>query len=271
MRVPSFQVCPLCLKRITPPAARCDSHLLPAQVYRVLRAKGQKNPNPILISGSRVLATSRQLQQPLLCRDCEDRFNNRGERWVLAKAFTDNGTFGLRNLLLEAQPLHKTDRLAVFAASQIMGIDCAQLGYFAASVFWRAAVVEWATAGPSVHIDLGPYLEPLRRFLVDESPFPENTALCVRVLTIDGLLQTAEVPITTCSQPWFIHQFSIPGIAFSLSVGGRLPNEVRRLCFTKSAEHFIFLVPDLDTQMWMAGARLCFEGMTAQASRESTT
>ena len=271
MRVPSYEACPLCLRRITPPSARCESHLLPAQVYRLLRAKGQRNPNPILISGSKVVTTSRQLQQPLLCPDCEDRFNNRGERWVLASAFTEHGTFTLRDLLLQAQPLHKTDRLVVIAASQITGIDCAQLGYFAASVFWRAAVAEWASLGPSVHIDLGPYLEPLRRFLLDESPFPDNTALCIRVLTMHELLQTAEVPVTTCSQPWFIHQFSIPGIAFSLSVGGRLSDEFRRLCFIKSPEHFIFLVPELDAQMWMAGARLYLEGVAAQANRELTT
>src|ERR1700730_12243138 len=60
-----------------------DSHYLPKGAYKVNRAPALRNPSPVVLSNDEVLQSSAQLSDYLLCRDCEQRFNENGENWVL--------------------------------------------------------------------------------------------------------------------------------------------------------------------------------------------
>ncbi len=81
--------CSLC--RLCRPLVK--SHLLPAALYRYVRVSDRKNANPILVTSKIHRTTSAQIQQILLCEHCEDRFNKRGERWVLRNCFRGAGRF----------------------------------------------------------------------------------------------------------------------------------------------------------------------------------
>lgn len=128
--------CRLC-KQVRP---LCKSHLLPAAIYRVLRAPGHKDPNPILIDNVHHGTTSRQLRAPLLCVECEARFRAQGEDWVLANYYRGNDTFKLRESLRNTKPLYSDQDFTLYSGANIPDIDIEALVYFASSVFWRAAV-----------------------------------------------------------------------------------------------------------------------------------
>jgi hypothetical protein len=60
-----------------------DSHLVPKAFYKLARAAGDKNPNPIVVTPKLQIKTSKQVSDYLLCRECEVRFNRGGEQWVI--------------------------------------------------------------------------------------------------------------------------------------------------------------------------------------------
>src|SRR2546422_6754097 len=71
--------CALCRQ----PSELQDSHLLPRAIYRDLRMPDLPNPNPIIGVPTETGPRQEQVKTPLLCADCEARFNRNGEKWVL--------------------------------------------------------------------------------------------------------------------------------------------------------------------------------------------
>jgi hypothetical protein len=235
----------------------CDSHLLPAAAYKVLRAAEEKNPNPVLVTPERAGSTSRQFQDYLLCGECEARFRRNGEDWTLAHCHRGAGEFRLREILERSKPDHFDADWAVFAGARIPELDMEALTYFALSVFWRAAVHRWRMPwGTEVRIELGPYEVPLRRFLLGTGPFPADMALVIRVSALRTMLEAVIPPESNRQDGYFIHMFQIPGIAFGLSVGRRIPEMVRSLCSAPSPDRFIYIMPELDVKQLRCAAEL---------------
>ena len=161
--------CRLCLQEAT----LQDSHLLPRSAYRYLRMLGERgNPNPLFLSAGKLLQTSKQVSGHLLCSTCEDRFNTRGERWCLKHCDRGRGRFILRDILASNAPRWERNGFQVYDGVKMPGVKLESLVYFGFSVFWRAAVHTWKTPDGNVRIDLGPYEEPVRGFLLDEMPLP---------------------------------------------------------------------------------------------------
>jgi hypothetical protein len=236
-----------------------QSHLIPRGVYKTLRASNDRNPNPLVVTDEASHSTSQQVQDYLLCGDCEQLFNKRGENWMLANCYRQNGAFELREKLLQATPEHATEDLRVYAAANIPGICRDNLVYFAASVFWRAAVHEWSVPGTAnkTRISLGRYEDQLGKFLRDEAPFPDDMVLTVRVSSMSSLLEVATLPQSRTDDGYHVHDFTIPGVAFALLVGARIPKEYRRFCTAQSPEGFVFISRELDQEFvrFMISAR----------------
>lgn len=115
-----------------------DSHVLPAGLYRLLRGSVEDgNPNPWIIQGKTQVQTSRQEKAHLLCRDCEQRLNRCGEKWVLGNALRPDGTFALGSLLAKSPAISDPHRSApkLYSAASLPGINIPAIGYFAASIF----------------------------------------------------------------------------------------------------------------------------------------
>jgi hypothetical protein len=234
-----FGRCRLCLRD----AMLCSSHLLPKAMYKTLRSRTARNPNPLLI-GYRVLRqTSLQLKTYLLCDECEQRFQARGERWVLANCYRAGGVFALRNILERFAPLSNDPQIRVYSAASIREIDSESLIYFALSVLWRAAVHEWRIGGLRVNISLGPYEEKIRRFLMDESGFPEQASLQVLVGIESRMSEIAFNPVSGNDDGFHHHKFGIPGITFLFFVGGRLPRDYVSASFAPAPEHYLSIYP----------------------------
>ena len=162
-----------------------DSHLLPASLYKKTRPPQATNPNRSLITKRGIVQTSRQMKDYLLCKGCEGLFSRNGEQYVMEQV-SHQGRFPLLDTLRAVQPTKTAAGFDWYNNTTVPGVNRDKLGYFALSVFWRAAVHRWErlTEEP-ISIDLGPYQEELRKYLYGEASFPANVVLlssCVRML-----------------------------------------------------------------------------------------
>jgi hypothetical protein len=92
-------VCKLC----QPQKELQSSQFLSAALYKSLLNPEETNLSPYLMSATKTMESSRQIKDYVLCADCERRFNENGERWVLANMARE-GKFPLREMLRKAIP-----------------------------------------------------------------------------------------------------------------------------------------------------------------------
>jgi hypothetical protein len=232
----------------------CDSHLVPAAAFKILLAQGSKNRHPIMFGDATAFSSAGQVRDYLLCRDCEELFNRNGEDWVMASCYR-NKTFALRDALHKATPKYQTQGVTVYAASQIPGVNCPALIYFALSVFWRAAAHIWKLGSNSYHNDLGPYEEPIRLFLLG-ARFPENVSLSTRVSCLDSLHERLLLPFSERGNGYHMHCFGIPGIVFTLLVGKRIPPAFYRLSTAPNVEVILAINPEAEMEDLRAAGRI---------------
>jgi hypothetical protein len=221
-----------------------NSHLVPKGLYRLALARdGHSNPNPVILTARRQMQTSYQAVRPLLCGECEQRFDHQGENWVLRHCYRGYGVFRLRELLRGSVPLHSDDNFTIYNASSVPGISIEKLVYFCISVFWRASVCDWESSGEKYRaIDLGPkYQEQIRQYLLGASELPQSASI---LLVASGLKTPAIVftfPDTTRVESQHRHSLHIPGLMFQLSLGGQIEREtIEALCIMRSSFHPIF-------------------------------
>jgi hypothetical protein len=134
--------------------------------------------------------------------------------------------------------LHRIAVISVFIAALVFRkFDTTFLIYFAMSVFWRAGAHTWAFGGEEIHIELGPYEEPMRKFLLGEQGFPNDMALYVRVIADDLLLSTSRLPGSEKRNGVHLHDFSVPGINFDLFVGKQLSEGTNTVSTAPAQKH----------------------------------
>jgi hypothetical protein len=246
--------CGLCQQR----RLLCDSHLIPAAALSLLLSPNLRNPNPIHVGDAHHFTTSKPLKNYLLCEDCERRFSAHGEDWVLGHSLRQDGEFKIREALLSTTPFTAFhDGLAIYRGASIREVDLDQLVYFALSIFWRAAAIEWKREARIVKIELGPYLEPLRLFLLNRGPFPDSMALVVRVTSDRQPIPIVNEPESRNHSGFRLHAFSVPGLTFFLLVGARLPNGLLGHCTAPCSDGFIGLGTGIDADDFLRlGSRL---------------
>ncbi len=237
------EVCKLCLQ--SKPLQ--DSHLIPAAMYDIIRREnirsGWENPSPIAIGKTVTSHTSQQVTDYVLCADCEDLFNKKGERWMIQQVW--NGTsFLLLDRLNLAHPQYPFRDALVFSGTSV-GIDVDKLGYFALSVFWRAGVHVWNVGfgQKSTKLDLGTSEEPLRLFLLGQGPLPQNLVLVSTVCIDPQSMGTFMTPGRRQGK-FFpnVSAFGVTtlGVHFMLFLGP-LPASFQDLCCLQSASRHVFL------------------------------
>jgi hypothetical protein len=248
-----IQKCPLCLE--TKPVV--SSHLMPHQVYDYCRPP---DGHPISVSSDLVIESDRQLQDNLLCLDCEDLLNKGGETWLLTLLARYQGPFPFYDLLVKFPPVGADGDSIVYSAARNPEIHCDKLIHFAMGMFWKASVHSWSGSRTEPMIDLGKYGESIRTFLRGETRFPAHMALTIGVLPPPVQQISFHNPYRGSNTKWHNFLFYIPGIEFALSVGKGVDTEVREICFACNPRHHIIVVnfaPDIQgimKQVWK-GAR----------------
>lgn len=228
--------CRLCL---TPNVALQNSHYMPQGLHKIVQDGG---PTAIEIKGTVAMLSSRQANAPLLCATCEKRFFQRGEDWVIEHCWRSPNEFRLLDALERAHTPWATRDIRVHEARRVPGVDVDQIVYFAASVFWRGAAHAWndpqekSPGGGPVNIDFGQHLEPLRRFLRDEAPFPEHMYLSTSVedkRDADNNMHLVP-PFMAFDEGFDIFRCFIPGLTFTLWIGENVGGEIKRTCTVRT-------------------------------------
>lgn len=220
-----------------------QSHLIPAEVYRHIRASTGKNRNPALISETCIITTSRQAKQALLCAGCENLFNNRGERWTLSQMRRQDRKFELKAYVQNVcNPIVRVGDTTLMNGPA--RID--QIAYFALSVFWRAAVASWKLSKTeAIGIDLGSYEQALAAYLKDEKALPPSIALGIRVVLNPISEQLVKLPsLQQRLGAIRCYDFQIPGIHFCMWIGSQLADGWLDFCAVRTGR--VFTVPGIE-------------------------
>lgn len=246
--------CKLCLKDRTD---LLDSHFLSAGIYRILRDDGEVNPNPWVIMEKAAFQTSRQVKAPLLCSDCEQRLSRNGENWVLRNCLKADRSFPLSDALASQNPdlFSAGTTTKVYHASKIAAIDVAALSYFAASIFWRGSIHPWNRDG-TYPVNLGPFGEPFRTYLMGLSPFPTDSSLWVIVREGGQIGRMTYAPVGKREGVVHVYKFPMPGLGFSLTVSKNVPANHRNLCFVHGSGNPIIATTILEDMLMRDAVRL---------------
>lgn len=241
--VTTIGMCRLCLND---KAELRKSHFFPAAAYRIMREftirEGQfKNPNPVRLTDLAAIQTSEQYTARLLCNRCEQRFHAKGENWTLKHCW--RGTeFQLIRMVTGGKAVLSSPEASVYCANEIPGVDVSALTYFAATMFWRAAVHNWSGRAVEPAIDLGPYREELRQYLIVDSEFPKHCMLQVTLPTPDS------EPLTWMMHPFpkrtngcHVYTMLFLGIGLSLFIGRQIPADWREADFVRGPGHPIIV------------------------------
>ena len=212
----------------------CRSHLLPHALYQL-----GAGPH-VSFSASSALLTSTEVRLHLLCSYCEDRFNKRGEDWVLRNIVRSNTEFGLWEKLQAARKA-QTGGNVLYTAADASQVDTVAIEYFAASILWRSSAAEWPRHDGPLRIELGRYAEELRKFLyVDGTPFPDDIILLVTVAEPPHWELGSTFPEQgRTSEGKRCVEFLIPGIRFFAIFAKHLAPGERSVAFSSSPKRYI--------------------------------
>lgn len=187
------------------------SHLIPAGAYKAIR--NSSGEPPIVMKSAITIKKDEQISAFVLCRNCEQRFSENGERWILEHCNQFDAGFKLNELIEQSTPVWVREGGGLYEGRKIHGLDIEKLAYFPSSVLWRGSVHDWHSGkDPTKAPKLGIYEESLRKYLLGQASFPKNA--------------------------W---QYTFPflGIVFTLLFGKSVKPEFRRLCTYRSPEKFI--------------------------------
>ncbi|MCU1310958.1 MAG: hypothetical protein JWO20_2083 [Candidatus Angelobacter sp.] len=219
---------------------------MPAALHRMCRTE---EVEPVVITSKFMMTSSRQVSDYLLCFDCEQILNRNGEHWVLPKLATWDRGFPFYNLLTEIPAVVKDGKLLAYASGRNPSIDAGKVIHFAMGIFWKAAVHSWRGGKTEPRLQLGPYTELIRQFVIGDAAFPENVALSLHVLSPPAKAFTFFQPYQGAARGSFrVSAFYVPGMEFTLSVGKRIPIEIMRTAVSTAPDHAI-LAHDFSGQM----------------------
>ncbi len=169
-------------------------------------------------------------------------YGRRPRRGGLAAALSDVLSVGGVDIMPSALPAVVYPRIRVYHAAMIPGLNVTALTYFAASMFWRASVHRWAIARSKFRgIELGPYEEQLRSYLMDESQFPQDCALMVSVPeNVTKIVGLSLTPYGGRKGTHHSYKLIVLGVGFHLLVGKQIPRGLRAMCIVRGVGNPIY-------------------------------
>jgi hypothetical protein len=241
-----------------------NSHLFPESLYSHVR-QGAKSP--ILVGEGMVRPTDRHWKAYLLCLECEDILNKKGETWVCPRLGWPEARFPLFDMFEKAGGWCEAGQFeAIYYGANNPEIQVEKIMHFALGMFWRASVHSWVGREKPTMIDLGRFGEPIRAWLHGTAPFPPMTFVDVILARPQklqlNLIQPAFVPT---GKPWKTYKFYALGAMFTLTVGDFVPMEDRLICFRFNPQHPVLVSDRLGDQLSYKLASEFFEARKTKA------
>jgi hypothetical protein len=212
---------------------------MPRAMYKGLRDRTRKNPNPIFITSALTATTSKQVTDYVLCADCERRFDKHGEAYMMPM-IGKGSRFPLRDRMKVAIPARE-DAESVEYSGATLGIDTDKLGYFALSMVWRGAVHEWrGPFGEKLNLlDLAGMQEPVRQYLCGQAAFPD-AAIVVRVCNDRTSREALLMPSSSGDQYGPSFEMFVLGVHFFVLLGNTIEPSIRNVCCVTSKSKPLF-------------------------------
>ena len=235
-----------------------DSHFLPAGYYKhlALDENGIFQNNAVFLLTRDKLTKGKQLKKHLLCANCEGRFNNNGEKWVIARGYKVGARFPLQDAIRKATPAQSLSNGWVYRLDDVHGVDWEKLAYFALSVFWRGAINSWAdrfdqerNGSKPPFIEMDPKLQDrLRQFLLGEADYPDDILLMLKISAgqsaaarLMSAPSTGDIEFPDAARPQY--SFMIPGIIFTLIPGPDVSEKyVKQGCLIRGDGHPVHIM-----------------------------
>jgi hypothetical protein len=203
------------------------SHFMPASIYPLC---GNPEFPPVRVMEEAVMPTSRQVQDHLLCWDCEGILNSEGENWVVPLLAELNGPFPLREMLLKQKPIETIGDVGIYAAAQNPEIDVPKLTHFGIGLFFKAAVHSWRGGIEKPWIALEPDdIEGLRLYLLGEADLPPNIALSVTIDSSPICLPAFHDAYRVVNDTFTVFCTFVPGLVYNLFIGADAQERMKGL------------------------------------------
>jgi hypothetical protein len=217
------------------------SHLMAKSLYKKTRSDDPKQPHPLVRTSEGVRPSSYQVRDYVFCWDCEQRFSREGEDYMM-RLVAHRDKFPLLEMLETTGSGLSRPPVTAYRVSGTPLVDRAKIGYFAASVFWRASVHTWKQDdGKPVSIDLGvENNEELRQYLLGRRSFPTNAGLLTTLCTDTESQNMFLMPGANVKNDrvWLV---VMRGFTFFFSIGAQIPTYISRYCTMNSAGRWIMV------------------------------
>jgi hypothetical protein len=214
----------------------CLSHYLPRATYKNSRLSGLTNENPIVVSGGKAKQTSVQVQDHKFCEECEARFNENGEKWVLAHMYRPGqNSFPIHEVLNGSKPKLIDKDFFMFSEEDVPGINLDKLVYFGMSVFWRGTL-RWRPLLDArlQKVYLGRCENRIRSYLLGRGTLPPDLFITVAIWPFKEILPVSLFPELSKGEVFRRYWFYLFGFIFVLGLGRNIPDLVKRACAYKS-------------------------------------
>lgn len=155
-----------------------NSHILPRWAYRNAADSGPgRQPSLVQLADGNAFLSLKQHKEYMLCAACEALFGKR-EDYVSRIVTKRNGSFPAWRAAKWVGSRWHYDPKAL-CRRDASAMDCEKVGYFAASVLWRAAVAREF----KFTVDLSETnLHELREYLLERASFPPSLRLAVDLI-----------------------------------------------------------------------------------------
>lgn len=255
-------ICRLCLKD----RALCKSHYVGHAIQRLCRQAGE---DPILMTPKVILATPRQLWAHLLCQGCEDRLNRMGENVVLQWLDNNHG-FRLLEWMQRSCIVKDEGGVVTFSARDI-GIDTEPFAHFGLGLLWKGTVHQWATAeGQTTSVNLGPYEDSIRRYLLGEAGLPDGIYVILAVCEDRGSRGMVFAPTLVNEAHHQMFSILVRGLWFHIIVDKNAKPGNKEVCCLRSEKKVLHL-ENCEKRLIEAGQHLYRTARVAPNVKQSTT
>lgn len=225
--------CPLCTELKT----LCESHLL-------ARAFLKRMPDAVTLTTDAASKTSRQVTDYVLCQKCDQRLAKYGEEYVISQCADLRGNrlrFPLLQRAVQRLPPLDSRSFGLFEG-RVMGVPVEMLGHFALGMIWRSAIRAWPVPiRPycTVKLEIGPWEERLRRYLLGVDPFPADVCVWAMLAADINSQRSCNFPAPSFNGQ-NVFGLSALGISFKVWLGD-VPPAIGEYCCVNSSEGRIYI------------------------------
>ena len=216
------------------------SHLIPKAVYKKSRSGDPKKPHPILLTTKGTRQSSYQVMDYVFCQKCEHLLCKNGEDYVMRLIHHGN-TFPFLDLLNSHGPGLIGSEFRFYSQEMSPRVDRGKIAYFAASIFWRAAVHTWRQEdGKMISIDLSAEeRESLRQYMLGNEGFPKSAGLLTYACTDMSSQRSFWMPGKNDRTKDRAFLLGLRGMTFFFAIGEAVPPLIAKYCMMNSPQRWI--------------------------------